>query len=80
MDIQSRKIQVVRDFLSISSEELVEKFENLLKEQYRKMLEKEIKPMSVQEYDLLFQRAIEDMKNGKVKNARNIKKEITSWK
>ncbi|HBX52858.1 MAG TPA: hypothetical protein DEH02_17470 [Bacteroidales bacterium] len=80
MDIQTRKIQIMRDFLNVSSIELIEKFENLLKEQYRKMLEIEIKPMSLQEYESLFQKAVEDKKNGKVKNARNLKKEISTWK
>lgn len=70
----------MRDFLNVSSIELIEKFENLLKEQYRKMLEIEIKPMSLQEYESLFQKAVEDKKNGKVKNARNLKKEISTWK
>ncbi|MBI5217465.1 MAG: hypothetical protein HY958_00855 [Bacteroidia bacterium] len=80
MDLQTRKIQIVREFLSYSEESFIKKIEELLFEQRKRMFEKEIKPMSLQEYESLFDKAVEDKKNGRVKNARNLKKEIATWK
>ncbi|MCK9640575.1 MAG: hypothetical protein M0R39_11765 [Prolixibacteraceae bacterium] len=80
MDIQTRKIQFIQEFLKSANDNLLDRFEEILKQEREISFEKEIKPMTLQEYEQRFDRAIEDVKKNKVKSARNLKREIASWK
>lgn len=80
MDIQTRKIQFIQEFLKCVNENMLAKFEELLKQERINALEKEIKPMTLLEYEQRIEKAFEDVKNNKVKSARNLKEEIATWK
>jgi len=80
MNIQTRKISFVQDFLKISNDQTIEKFEKLLKSERKKYIESEIKPMSVKDYEKRIQKSIDDVKNGRIRSAKSVKKEIASWK
>ena len=62
MDLQSRKIEFVQEFLKLQSEEVISQFENLLK---KKTLKSE--PMSVTELNFRIDKSENDFKNGKFK-------------
>jgi hypothetical protein len=80
MDIQERKIHFIQEFLKYSNDNLLSKFETLLQQEREKSLENEIKPMSLKEYESRIDRALDEVKNNKVKNARNLKNEIATWR
>lgn len=80
MDIQSRKIQFIQEFLKYANTNILDKFEELLKQERQKEFEKEIEPMTLKEYERRIDKAFEDVKNNRVKSARQLKKEITTWK
>ncbi|KDN55288.1 hypothetical protein [Flavobacterium seoulense] len=65
MDLQTRKIEFVQEFLKLQSEELIAQFENLLKKETNKKL----KPMSVIELNSRIDQSENDFKNGKFKSS-----------
>jgi hypothetical protein len=42
--------------------------------------EKEIKPMKLKEYEKRIDRVIEDVKHNRLTSARNLKKDIATWR
>ena len=65
MDLQTRKIEFVQEFLKLQSEELVSQFENLLKNK----AQQNVKPMSVIELNARIDKSEDDFKNGKFKTS-----------
>jgi len=80
MDIQSRKIQFIQEFLKYANANILDKFEEMLKQEREKGFEKEIEPMTLKEYEQRIDKAFKDVKNNRVKSARQLKKEIATWK
>jgi len=72
MDIQARKIQFVQEFLRIVDDELVAKLENLPRVESKKKLDEKLNPMTLEELDEMIDNSEEDIKNGKVTEARNL--------
>lgn len=68
MDLQTRKIEFVQEFLKLQSEELVSQFENLLKSK----MQKNAKPMSVAELNSRIDQSENDFKNGKFKTSEEL--------
>ena len=67
MDLQTRKIEFVQEFLKLQSEEVISQFENLLKKKATK--EKTVKPMSIQELNSRIDKSENDFKTGKFKTS-----------
>jgi len=65
MDLQTRKIEFVQEFLKIQSEELVSQLENLL----RKKTNNKLEPMSVIELNSRIDKSESDFKSGKFKTS-----------
>ena len=80
MDIQSRKIHFIQEFLKYANTSILDQFEEMLKIEREKVFEKEIEPMTLKEYELRVEKAFEDVKNNRVKSARKLKQEIATWK
>lgn len=80
MDLQSRKIQFIQEFLKYANANILDQFEEMLKLERRKMFEKAIEPMTIKEYELRIEKAFEDVKNDRIKNAKSLKAEIATWK
>jgi len=80
MDLQTRKIQFIQEFLKCANANMITKFEELLMQEREKAFEKEIKPMTLKEYEKRIEKAFDEIKNHKVKSARKLKEEIAKWK
>ena len=80
MDLQSRKIQFIQEFLKHANSNILDKMEELLRQERKKEFEKEIKPMTLDEYERRIDAAFDDVKNNRVKSARQLKNEIATWK
>ena len=80
MDLQTRKIQFIQEFLKYANTNILDKFEELLKQEREKEFEKEIEPMTLKEYEQRIDKAFADVKNNRVKSARKLKNEIATWK
>jgi len=67
MDLKTRKIEFVEEFLKLQSEEVISQLENLLKTKL--VNEKPVKPMSIQELNSRIDKSENDFKTGKFKTS-----------
>jgi hypothetical protein len=69
MDLQTRKIKFVQEFLKLQSEEVISQLENLLKNRNKKNVgEDEIfKTISIEEFNGRIDKSEDDFKNGRYK-------------
>ena len=72
MDIQSRKIEFIQEFLKIQNVSAIEQFEKLLKKAKIVEFGKAITPMSVIELNNRIDRSEDDFKNGKYKTSEEL--------
>lgn len=79
MDIQTKKLHFVQEFLRLKDESLIDKLNNLLKTERKKKVEKELKPFSKKEFNEMIDNAESDSENGRLTSARELKNEIDSW-
>ena len=79
MDIQSRKLNFVQEFLRLDNEKLIKKLERILFQEKKRIYESDIKPYSFDEYNAIIDKAVSDSKSGKVKEAKTLRNEIDSW-
>lgn len=75
MDIQTRKIQFVQAFLKLQSENVISRFEELLKSE-----NKELQPMTMGEFNERIDKSLLDSKNDKVIEATELLNEIKEWR
>ena len=80
MDIQTRKINFVQEFLRLRNIKLIEKLEKILLEDKAKEYEANLKPMSVDNFNKMIDKSIDEVKQGKVVNARELKESVKKWK
>jgi hypothetical protein len=80
MDIQTRKINFVQEFLRLRNIKLIEKLEKILLEDKAKDYEANLKPMSVDNFNKMIDKSIDDAKQGKVINPRELKESAKKWK
>jgi len=79
MDLQTRKLEFIKDFLKLTSEEAVIKLERLLKKQSQSDFEPDLTPMTVEELNARIDRSLEDSKNGRLTDSKTFKSEIDRW-
>ncbi|OFX32214.1 MAG: hypothetical protein A2X08_08290 [Bacteroidetes bacterium GWA2_32_17] len=80
MDLQTRKLNFIQEFLRHANDSIIEKFEKMLLQERKKIVEKEIYPMTLAQYEQRIDNAIDDYKNNRVTTAKELKKEISTWK
>ncbi|HBS86530.1 MAG: hypothetical protein A2W91_20135 [Bacteroidetes bacterium GWF2_38_335] len=80
MDIVARKLNFVQEFLRISDDDLIDKLENFLRAERKKRFDQEFKPMSVDSFNEMIDKSEEDIKNGKVTEAKKLLKKVDKWK
>lgn len=67
MDIQSRKLEFIQDFLKLQSEEVIAQFEKLLKKAKNIEEEKKLEKLSVEELNERISKSEDDFENKKFK-------------
>jgi len=67
MDLQSRKIEFVQDFLKLQSEEAISRLEKLLKKEKKNVIEKEFKSMTKKELNKRIDQSESDFNNNRYK-------------
>jgi hypothetical protein len=80
MDIQTRKINFVQEFLRLRNMKLIEKLEKILLEDKAKDYEANLKPMSIDNFNKMIDKSLDDAKQGNVVNARELKESVKKWK
>ena len=79
MDLQSRKIVFVQEFLKLKSEEVVLRLEKLLKKENTRVTDNELKPMTMEEFNDRIDKSMDDSKNGRIIKASDLKAKIDEW-
>lgn len=78
MDLQSRKIEFVQEFLKLQSEEAISRLEKLLKIE-KKWNKDALKPMTVKEFHARIDKSLEDSKKGRLTEVNQLLSEIEKW-
>lgn len=79
MDLETRKIAFVQEFLSLQNEEIVSGLEKLLRKRKAELLMKNQEPMCRSQYNAEIDQAMEDSKNGRMIKAEDLKAKIQKW-
>jgi hypothetical protein len=80
MDIQTKKLKLIEDFLSISDEKLLDKLDLLIKKEKHIRNSENLKPMSMDEFHAMVNEAIEDYEKGNTILQEELEKEVLTWK
>ena len=80
MDLQTRKIHFIQEVLRVKNENIIVKLEKILHQERRKVIEKELSPMTIEEFNSLIDGAENDSENERMYNAGEILKDIDTWK
>jgi len=80
MDIQTRKINFVQEFLRLRNIKLIEKLEKILLEDKAKDYEANLKPINIDNFNKMVDKSIEDATQGNVVDARELKESVKRWK
>jgi predicted nucleotide-binding protein (sugar kinase/HSP70/actin superfamily) len=79
MDLQSRKIEFVQEFLKLQSEETISRLEKVLRKDKKETLKKNIQPMSVEQFNKRIDKSMQDSKDGKLTESNDLIAEIEKW-
>lgn len=79
MNIEARKISLVKDFLDLDNEKIISEIEELLHKRKMEVYEDNLKPMSMDQYEAEIKAAIADEENGRLIKAEDLKKQIQEW-
>ena len=78
MELEARKIEFVQEFLRLQNEEIVSGLEKLLRKKIE-LIEKNLQPMSMEQYEAEIDQAMEDSKNGRMIEVNDLKAKIKKW-
>ncbi|MFO7789311.1 MAG: hypothetical protein R6V32_01965 [Bacteroidales bacterium] len=80
MDLQTRKIQFIREVLRVKNENIIDKLEKILHQERKKVNDKKSGPMTIEEFNALIDSAENDAENNRMYNAGEILNDIDTWK
>ena len=70
MNLETRKLSFIQEFLRIKNEEIVTGLENLLRKKRLEQYENELKPMDLKQFNDEIDVALDDSKNDRVTKAK----------
>ena len=78
MDIQTRKIEFVQEFLKLQNEELISRFENLLLSN-KSIIDNDFSPMTMADLNIRIDKSMSDSDNEKLTTSNDLMIEIEKW-
>jgi hypothetical protein len=72
MDIQTRKLSFIQEFLKLQNEEVISKLEKLLKNEQKNISENEFLPMSIEELNQRIDQSEDDFINNRFKTTEEL--------
>ncbi len=67
MDIKTRKIEFIKSFLKLQSEEVISELERILKKNQIDDISEDLKPFSIEEFNIRISQSEKDFENGAYK-------------
>ena len=79
MDSSIIKLNFIQEFLRLQNEQVIQKMVNILHQEKRKLYEKEMTPMSIQEFYRIIDDSEEDVKQGNLISSDELMKNVDTW-
>lgn len=79
MDLESRKIEFVQEFLRLQNEEIISALEKLLRQRKVELIEQNQRPMTMEEYNAEMDQAESESKDGRMIDINELKSKIRKW-
>lgn len=79
MDLEARKIEFVQEFLRLQNEEIISGLEKQLRKRKTELMEENLKPMTMEQYDAEIDQAMDDSKSGRMIEVSDLKAKIKKW-
>jgi len=79
MDLQTRKITFVQEFLKLQNEEIISGLEDLLREKKAEQIGKSLTPMSIDQFNFEIDQSMKDSDDSRLTSARDLKKKTRKW-
>ncbi len=79
MNLQTRKITFVQEFLRLQNEEIISGLEELLRKKKAEQYEKKLKPMSTAQLNSEIEQALIDSKEERVISATELRRKAKKW-
>ena len=79
MDLQTRKLELIKIFLNLQNEDLINRIENLLRKESIVSVPEKANPITVDELNKRINQSLEDSKNGKLTEVNILFEEIEKW-
>ena len=80
MDLQTRKLELIKEFLKIQSEDVISRLEKILRKENEISENEDFKPMTIEEFNSRIDQSMEDSKNGRLIEASELKAKIDQWR
>ena len=80
MDLQTRKITFVQEFLKIQSEEVIVRLEKLLEKEKVRMTVSDFSPMTLEEFNKRIDKSLLDSQNDRLTENNDFTTEIQGWR
>jgi hypothetical protein len=79
MNLQTRKIAFVQEFLRLQNESVIGELEKTLRSIKVSEIENSMFPVSIEQFNKEIDQSLLDSKNDKVISSQNLKKKIKKW-
>jgi hypothetical protein len=79
MNLETRKLELIQEFLKIQSEDVISRLEKILRKENKISENEDFKPMTIEEFNSRIDQSMEDSKNGRVIEASELKAKIDKW-
>lgn len=79
MNIQTRKLALIEEFIQISDENLLTKIESFIRKEKKKSLQNELQPMSLTEFYELIDQARQDADAGRLVSHDELAEKVKGW-
>jgi len=79
MNIQAKKLVLIEELLRINDEGFISKLELLIRDEKKKLRQRDLKPLSIDEFHDMIDQSKRDSDAGKVISHDELKKKIKDW-
>jgi predicted transcriptional regulator len=79
MDLQTRKLELIQEFLKIQSEDVISRLEKILRKENKNSDNENFKTMTIEEFNSRIDQSMEDSKNGRLIESNELKAKIDKW-
>ncbi|MEA5129341.1 MAG: hypothetical protein VB074_14265 [Proteiniphilum sp.] len=79
MTVETRKLNLIEEFIKITDEDLITRMEELMLDEKRKRYEQHLTPMSMEAFRSMIEQSKNEIENGLITTQEDLKKEIKSW-